>query len=196
MPDYYCSECEEEFFDRSMVVAPGPCQLCGADETVSLAEDEHPPEPPTRQLDPRAEARAAAETLLAEQGVSAPPVDVVAIAEALGLQVSYSALGDVDGELRGDRIRINRDHHPVRQRFTIAHELGHLRLHTSHGAGAVVERQAEVFAGALLVPPGLLRAAVVEQSDFEALRHRFEVSRPALTIALREANLTGRVSNS
>src|SRR5690606_8603385 len=46
-----------------------------------------------------------------------------------------------------------------RRRFTVAHELGHLVLHR-HGAlaGREAEREADAFAGALLVPAGDLRA--------------------------------------
>jgi hypothetical protein len=198
MPDYYCSACDEEFFDRSEMAVLSPCQLCGAEETVSLAESEPlVPEPVSRSVDPRVEARAAAEALLVERGVTGPPVDVVSIAEALGLQVSYTALGDVDGELREGRIRVNKDHDLGRQRFTIAHELGHLRLHTHHGGrGKEAERQADAFAGALLLPPALLGAAVAAEPDFERLRRRFVVSRPALMIALTQANLISNVSSS
>lgn len=195
MPEFICSDCEESFFDRSEMAPLSPCPCCGEEDTVSLyTEDPEPPELPTKQVDPRAEARAAAAALLAEQGITSPPVDVIAIAEALGLEVVYASLGDVDGELREARIRVNKDHHPVRQRFTIAHELGHHRLHTLHGdRGQQIEQQADAFAGALLIPRPLLRAAVAEDPDFERLRHLFGVSRPALKIALSEGRLGRKV---
>lgn len=172
----------------------GPCQLCGAEESVSLAEEEpEPPEapaPPLRAPDPRAEARAAAAALLAELGIEEPPVDAVGIAAALGTSVSYVPLGAVSGELRGGRILINRDHHRLRRRFTIAHEIGHLRLHAGRGRGdPEVERQADAFAAALLIPPLMLREACASGADLAGLCWLFEVSRPAIGIALREANL-------
>ena len=110
--------------------------------------------------------------------------------------VARRPLGEVSGELRNGRVIVNSAHHLVRQRFTIAHEIGHHRLHTRHGnPGSEAERQADAFAGALLVPPAMLRAAVAEDTDFDALRRRFAVSRPALSIALDQAHLSSRVSS-
>jgi uncharacterized protein DUF955 len=197
-PDFTCSACEEGFFDRSEMPLLSPCPNCGEDGTVSLdLEDPEPTESPSRStLDPRAEARSAADALLTELGIDVPPIDVVAIARKLGLKVEYVTLGNVSGELRNGRIRVNKDHHRVRQRFSIAHELGHVRLHTSHGTrGTLAERQADTFAGALLVPPSMLRAAVADDPDFDRLRHRFDISRDVLTIALEQARLTGRLSS-
>lgn len=195
MPDYICSECEETFFERSDMPLFSPCQNCGAEDTVSLyTEEPEPPELHTHVEDPRVEARAAAEAVLAEREITTPPVDVIAIAEALGLEIAYAALGEIDGELREGRIRVNEEHHRVRQRFTIAHELGHHRLHTVHGERSQqVERQADAFAAALLMPPSMLRVAVAENPDFHHLRCLFEVSRQALTIALGHARLTSQV---
>jgi predicted nucleic acid-binding Zn-ribbon protein len=198
MPTYYCRECEEEFFDRARMAELSPCPNCGEDGTVTLADEEPSvPEPPARSVDPVAEARAAATALLAEQEIIEPPVDVVAIASALGMPIAYEALGNVDGELRKGRIRVNKDHHPVRQRFTIAHEIGHVRLHTSHGVrGSKAEREANAFAGTLLVPPSMLRVAVTATPEFERLRQLFQVSRDVLSIALDQARLTAKLSNS
>ncbi|MEX2105828.1 MAG: ImmA/IrrE family metallo-endopeptidase [Solirubrobacterales bacterium] len=198
MPTYYCSECEEEFFDRARLAELSPCPNCSEDGTVSLAEEEPSvPEPPARSVNPVAEARAAAAGLLAEQAIIKPPVDVVAIAAALGLPIAYEGLGNVDGELREGRIRINKDHRLVRQRFSIAHEIGHVRLHTSHGVrGSQAEREANAFAGALLVPPLMLRAAVAETPEFDRLRQLFQVSRDVLSIAVDQARLTAKLSGS
>jgi len=196
VPTYFCSECEEEFFDRSRMAELSPCPNCGEDDTVSLAgEKPSVPELPARTEAPGAEPRAAAAALLAEQGITDPPIDVVAVAAALDLPISYEALGNVDGELREGRIRVNKHHHEVRQRFTIAHEIGHMRLHTAHAArGSLVEREANTFAGALLVPPLMLREAAARTSGFDQLRHLFQVSRATLSIALDQARLTAKVS--
>jgi predicted nucleic acid-binding Zn-ribbon protein len=196
MPDYICTECEETFFDRSEEMPLlSPCPNCGEEETVSrYTEFPEIPEPPTKSVDPIEEARAAAGILLAEQGISEPPVDVEAIAKALGLEVTYVFLGDVDGELREGKIRINADHHVHRQRFSIAHELGHFTLHgAAIERNQEMERQANSFAAALLIPQPLLRQAVAETTDFEVLRRRFAVSRDALKIALEKARLSKRV---
>ena len=78
--------------------------------------------------------RETAEKILAQYGVKRAPVPVDKIAAFLGAKVKYSPF---DGELAGvlarnhDRIVIgvNSSHHSNRQRFTIAHECGHLLLH-------------------------------------------------------------------
>lgn len=198
MPTYSCSKCEEEFFERSRMAEYSPCPNCGEDGTVAVAHEEPTmPMTTTRREDPRDEARQAAAALLSEQGVSEPPIDVVALAAALDLPISYETLGNVDGELREGCIRINSAHHPVRQRFTIAHELGHVRLHTTHGArGSDVERDANMFAGALLVPPSMLRAAIGRSLDFKELGQLFFVSDHVLSIALAQARLTNKVKSS
>jgi Zn-dependent peptidase ImmA (M78 family) len=62
------------------------------------------------------------------------PVPVERIAKALGAEVRFSPLDD---ELSGmifvkagiPVIGVNALHHPNRQRFTIAHEIGHLEMH-------------------------------------------------------------------
>lgn len=66
------------------------------------------------------------------------PVDLSWLTEELGFDVSYLRLEDeVSGMLvsggRGAAIGINKGHAPVRQRFTLAHEIGHYLLHTTPG---------------------------------------------------------------
>ena len=198
MPTYYCSECEEEFFERSEMAEMSPCQLCGSEDSVTRADEEPAvPEFQRPAPDPEAGPRKAAAELLEELEISEPPIDVETIAGRLGLTVSAEVLGNVDGEIRGKKIRVNSAHASVRQRFTIAHELGHLRMHTTHGErGSAVERQANEFAGALLVPPAMLSKAVREGLSFEELRRRFQVSRDALSIALARGKLTSRVAGA
>jgi len=72
--------------------------------------------------------------LLREAGVTEPPVPVEDIARNLGLIVTFAPY---DGEMSGALIRdgtravvgVNALHPPKRQRFTIAHEIGHFLLH-------------------------------------------------------------------
>lgn len=127
-----------------------------------------------------------AESLLTENAVKAPPVPVQRIANSLDVQLRYSPLDD---ELSGmiyvkggtPIIGINALHHPNRQRFTIAHEIGHLILHRSQitkevhvdkafpmlmrdsvSAAGVdkMEIEANLFAAALLMPQVLLANAL------------------------------------
>ena len=92
---------------------------------------------------------------LQSAGIARAPVDVVALAEYLGAEVRPEiAPDDVSGGLYRIEdvpvIGVNAGHHPHRQRFTIAHELGHLLLHdeaefVDHGyaseAGAGADRR-------------------------------------------------------
>jgi Zn-dependent peptidase ImmA (M78 family) len=80
-------------------------------------------------------AEQAAIDLLITQGIDAPPVRVEEIAKMLGVDLRYEPF---DGGLSGALYRaddghavlgVNNWHAEVRQRFTIAHELGHLTLH-------------------------------------------------------------------
>jgi Zn-dependent peptidase ImmA (M78 family) len=82
----------------------------------------------TRQVEKKAE------TVLRGAGQDAPSIDVEGIARSLGVTVRYeSTNADVSGALfkRGGKaiIGVNPDHPRNRQRFTIAHEVGHFILH-------------------------------------------------------------------
>lgn len=150
--------------------------------------------------------------MLRESGVAAAPVPVESIALRLGLQVERAELGDeVSGILvvqdRRGVIGVNVAHSRVRQRFSIAHELGHYVMHrgdmqvfidkhyiafrdgrSSTGADPR-EREANAFAAALLMPAALVREAVEhycfdlgDDEALDALAALFEVSRQAMTV--------------
>ena len=67
------------------------------------------------------------------------PVDVEAIARGMGLRIEYTYLRDgVSGMVRArpdqiPTIYVDRDENPSRQRFTIAHELGHFVERSNQG---------------------------------------------------------------
>ena len=78
----------------------------------------------------------AASTLLADTDVFAVPVDVNLVAQRAGIQVVRQNFED--GEVSGMLLRedgkrpiigVNASQAETRQRFTLAHELGHWRLH-------------------------------------------------------------------
>src|SRR5947208_7479473 len=121
-----------------------------------------------------------ARKLLENNSVSRPPVPVDELAAALGIEVRSSAgKDDVSGALiRNDDsvvIAVNSSHHENRQRFTIAHEIGHFILHkrterhfdedfridyrntVSSEATQRDEIEANRFAAALLMPESFLR---------------------------------------
>ena len=159
-----------------------------------------------------------AEDLLEEHDVEELPVPVEWIANQIGLIVEYEEFGnDVSGVLVLEEdygvIGVNSAHSSVRQRFTIAHEIGHYCLHrewsdvfidsefepryrdnrSSRGKNPE-EIQANKFAAALLMPESFLAAYFAESGidigdddQVEELAEEFEVSVTAMTYRL--ANL-------
>lgn len=115
------------------------------------------------------------EQLLDSHGISEPPVPVDRIVLAQGVRIYPRNLkGDISGFLYRDSkesvIGINTHHPRARQKFTLAHELGHLLLHkeaqlhvdrvfevklrsdlSSKGVD-VDEMEANLFAAELLMP--------------------------------------------
>lgn len=122
------------------------------------------------------------------------PIDIYSIAEFLGLEVQEEAMDDeMSGyiEPRGSAwtIGVNSYHHPNRQRFTIAHELGHFLLHRPRekhtdvtfarrsGQRNTVENQADSFAAQLLMPEAEVRKLIADgETSLERLAAHFQVS--------------------
>ena len=161
--------------------------------------------------------RPIATKLLEAVGVTEPPVPVVAIAESLGATVRYAPYeGELAGMLirddaeRGIVIGVNSLHHSNRQRFTIAHECGHLRLHegqrsyidrsfrinrrdeVSSQATDAEEIEANRFAAELLMPYDLIKADLMkhrpdieDEDELRKLADRYGVSLQALTLRIR-----------
>jgi Zn-dependent peptidase ImmA (M78 family) len=134
--------------------------------------------------------------LLAESGIKEAPVQVAKIAKAKGLRIVLDSLdADLSGFLYRDKaqavIGVNTHHHPVRQNFTIGHELGHFLLHdqeklhvdhefrvrlrndvSSQGTD-VAEREANFFAAALLMPRDFLEADLAKEDFVDLLDDEF-----------------------
>lgn len=147
---------------------------------------------------------------LSSQDRSPLVVDLAEVIEqAFGVDVSLTRLGDgFDGlaTSTGDAHLILASLTPValRQRFTLAHELGHLLadddqgIHTDADIYSAASRQgdsevrANHFAAAFLMPEGELRAAVIpgfDQEAFAALAMDLMVSPFALAIRLESLRL-------
>lgn len=111
----------------------------------------------------------AAEQLLTQLDVHEIPTPIEEVARCLDIRISRAPSADFSGLLiRKDGralIGVNSSEAPVRQRFTIAHEIGHFVLHPQKDAfvdyrkerseGEVRsprERHADMFAAALLMP--------------------------------------------
>lgn len=144
---------------------------------------------------------------------------VAEIATSLGADLQIEPLeGGLSGVLyrEGGRtvLGVNGWHAEVRQRFTIAHELGHLQLHqdalfvdgllqrdaTSSRAVNTHEIEANAFAAELLMPRHLLLAELRERLPKSGvadpakltrqLAQKFEVSEQAMEFRLANLGLT------
>jgi len=78
-----------------------------------------------------------ANSLISEMGIKKPPVAITKIVKKLGIKVLEFDLGsDASGVLvienNKGTIAYNPKDLPVRQRFTIAHELGHYLIHNAN----------------------------------------------------------------
>jgi Zn-dependent peptidase ImmA (M78 family) len=123
---------------------------------------------------PTAAERRASE-LLEDAAIDSLPVPVVELAISLGVDLRYESYeGEVSGMLYrrddGAVIGVNSMHAPTRQRFTIAHEIGHFLLHKGrplfidrfvrvnwrNGQSDREEVQANAFAAELLMPRKLV----------------------------------------
>ncbi len=163
-------------------------------------------------------ARDSAKAVLAEFGVENAPVPVERIIKRRNIKVQFSPL---DKELSGMAlikdgvaiIGVNALHHPNRQRFTMAHELGHHVMHHEAINGTVhvdkgfamilmrddlasqgtdrMEIEANAFASELLMPQPILEKMLdvssVDLDDTESLQaiaKKFKVSLSALQYRL------------
>ena len=151
--------------------------------------------------------------LLERYGHQRPPVDVMLLCEQLGIEVVPEELDDeVSGILvlqPQPVIAVNKTHGVARQRFTIAHEVGHFVLHRTRKDAVFVDRAAiqyrnqvsstgidpnEVaannFAAALLMPHRMLeedlKAFDDSIGDVHVIRlaKKYGVSEQAMSIRL------------
>lgn len=193
-------DCGHSWFERSQLAIGADCACCGEPTEVVGVDDDPPAEVQPPESDARAHpahARTKAREVARTHGFVRPPVVVHAIARSLGFTVRRShKLGPLSARLVGDAIEVNADEPPVRQRFSVAHELGHHFLGSVHGGGGIAEREADSFAGELLVPGPMLREAIKATTDAAELRKLFAVSRDVLRIAAETHGLadglTGR----
>lgn len=91
----------------------------------------------------------------------------------------------------------------VRQRFTVAHELGHNFLeHTSifgdneQFCNLSREKEADAFAGELLVPSSDLKSFLKENRSLKDVMDRYDVSKDVAMIAVSNNRLLKRITSS
>lgn len=168
----------------------------------------------------KAAIKRAVEELLALPGADARPLPLEDIARFRGIEVVRDPL-ESDDDVSGFYFRegnqrvigVNSAHPRVRQRFTIAHELGHAVLHDAEGvhldrtfmfrnrvssmAIDAKERDANAFAAELLMPESEVLEAVeadgldiTDDREIARAARRFGVSVQALTFRLANLGLT------
>ena len=154
---------------------------------------------------------------------SNPPLHLEAAAKNLGIDVRYAELkGDVSGFLfltPGEKpiIGVNKNHPPTRQRFTIAHELGHLFLHAPNEEDSSFidkeifalnrndisasgtdkkEIEANFFAAEILMPAdklykdvATLNHSMTKTELYRALAEKYQVSEEAIKFRLKNLKL-------
>jgi Zn-dependent peptidase ImmA (M78 family) len=155
-----------------------------------------------------------ARRLLERVMITSPPVPVEKMAEHLGIEVRFVPFeGELSGILtavpHGVIIGVNKSHTRARQRFTIAHEIGHYLLHQHDDihidrrfparrrdevSGQAIDPEeiaANAFAAELLMPAVFLnddlegrRIDYADEKQVEDLARRYEVSVQAMTFRL------------
>jgi predicted transcriptional regulator len=160
------------------------------------------------------QVKAIVSRLLKEGEITEPPIPVDRVARDLGLHVRHVPF---EGEISGSLIRsgedalvgVNSMHHENRQRFTLAHEIGHFLLHK--GDRVILDRsfrvnlrdtngksmedpeeiEANFFAAELLMPEEFLVNSLrhkkidIEEDDIiETLANKYKVSPQAMAYRL------------
>ncbi len=151
--------------------------------------------------------------LLDKHSIQSAPVDIFQVVQDEGLRlliddIEYDHSGFLLVEGGKATVVINRRHHPNRQRFTAAHELGHYFLHACEDDHIFVDKayhrsplsstgiyqqeiEANRFAAALLMPEEFIieHTDGIDLTDLDIYRlaDEFGVSEQAMT--LRLANL-------
>ena len=131
----------------------------------------------------RNKAIKAARSVLDEFEIVRPPVGIDKIAKKMNTRLMYSPLDD---ELSGmvyikdgiPVIGVNALHHPNRQRFTIAHEVGHLVMHRD-----LIEKEVHVDKTFLMLRRDTVSTSGTEAIEIEANSFAAEILMPEIMIS-------------
>jgi len=143
-------------------------------------------------------------SILDKLKISEAPIPIEKVANLFSLEVVYypkfpdSVSGTIIKDEELHAIGVNANHPKVRQRFTIAHELGHYIM--GHDENSILddsfdkntdkEREANKFASELLMPYNFLKSDIEkDRHDIPSLAKRYEVSEQAMSIRLLETSL-------
>ena len=147
----------------------------------------------------------------AKNNIRTEPLDISSLAQLLGIKMIFEPMkGDDSGSLKKNKktdewvMKVNSLHHPNRQRFTIAHELGHFIKDSANqdefsdtvffrnGESNPMEVAANQFAAELLLPEESFRKYVESTSSkVEDIADHFHVSSLAVRIRAKQLGYTG-----
>ncbi len=156
-------------------------------------------------------ARSIAKNLLNETKIKNPPVIIrhviIYLRKNIKLEVLPWSFGDkTDGiQLTKGTLKIigyNKSQHPHRQRFTVAHEIGHLLLgHTiienrsslDLNSNDPHEIEANQFAAELLMPTKMLEVSLSKKEDIKDIANKYNVSEKSLWWQIYNRNLINKI---
>jgi len=154
-----------------------------------------------------------AQKLLADIDAKNPPININQILTNLGIKLlpyhfpeKISAVLLKEGHMIV--VGVNESHHPNRQRFSIAHEIGHYMLGhyrdiyvddaaisegqfdvSENEHSKVQEQEANHFASELLMPSAMLKQDFQKISNIDEIAKLYKVSKDALWIKLLKLKL-------
>lgn len=154
-------------------------------------------------------SRISARDLLEVYAIGSPPIPIIGLAQAMGVEVYYRHGAPWDGMLSiapdesAARIFVKKEASETRQRFTVAHELAHLVLHPGQNVYRdtsylsyenQMERQRETeanrYAAELLMPDWMVEFAFDRMGLSPArLARLFNVSPEAMNYRLVELRI-------
>lgn len=148
--------------------------------TFALERHVKLPEADMPRVVPSTAPAEAAAALRRHWGLPDGPVKhLVATVESHGVVVTVRPLGDIDSVDAFSVVIVDRPiiittprrtENVFRHRFSIAHEIGHLLLHSDSGEhSAAIEKQADEFAAAFLTPAASMDVALPRRLDLAAL---------------------------
>jgi|SRR3989344_2835356 len=164
-------------------------------------------------------AKSAAEEVLKENFITKPPIPIIELVKNYGYEVAEI---DLDPDIAGfvsleDRvIYVNNADSETRKAFTVAHELGHIKLHSTEleknpDIGILYrrplgrkdddekEQEANYFAASLLVPKEMYEEVtnryqnvLNEENEVEMLSKLFGVSQDVIRYRLHDLALESK----
>ncbi|OYX39801.1 hypothetical protein B7Z00_00040 [Candidatus Saccharibacteria bacterium 32-50-10] len=159
-----------------------------------------------------AEARHNAKALLKTCGVSQPPVMLNEVVKQLKTEFILTVRGTKDHfppeifaitytDESGTIIGYNENASVTRQRFSVAHEIGHLKMGHTHGQSSIDldssdndEMEANAFAVELLMPQAVLAKDIKNGiKNPEELARRYQVSPEAMWWRLSKTGLINKL---